>query len=34
MLPDPELERRQVVAPELRIALVQREAPATNVATM
>jgi hypothetical protein len=34
MMPDPELERRAVRAPELRIAGVQREAPATKVATM
>jgi hypothetical protein len=33
-LPDLELERRLVLAPELRIGGVQREAPATNVATM
>jgi hypothetical protein len=33
-LPDPELERGQVLAPELRIGEAQREAPATNVATI
>jgi hypothetical protein len=33
-LPDPERERRPVAAPELRMGGVQREAPATNVATM
>jgi hypothetical protein len=33
-LPDPELEHRPVAAPELRIGGIQREAPATNVATM
>jgi hypothetical protein len=33
-LPDLELERGQVLAPELRIGGVQRKAPATNVATM
>jgi hypothetical protein len=31
---DLELERGQVPTPELRIGEVQREAPATNVATM
>src|SRR5262249_58543226 len=33
-LPDPELECRRVLAPELRVGGAQREAPATNVATM
>jgi hypothetical protein len=34
ILLDPELERREVAAPELRVRAAYREAPATKVATM